>query len=104
MPAKVPAALDGGWRFARAAGIEALLTFDGAHQLYWSETLEPTTPGQGQLKLDVPGRGTAFVAMDTDGSILVARGNNDVAAPDLLRLRGAVGGLHRDRNDRFPER
>ena len=77
VPTKVPAALDGGWRFARAAGIEALLTFDGAHQLYWSETLEPTTPGQGQLKLDVPGRGTAFVAMDTDGSILVARDSND---------------------------
>ena len=30
-----------------------------------------------QLKLDVPGRGTAFVAMDTDGSILVARSNYD---------------------------
>jgi hypothetical protein len=77
VPTQVPAALDGGWRFAKAAGIEALLTFDGAHQLYWSETLEPTTPGQGQLKLDVPGRGTVFVAMDSDGSILVARGNYD---------------------------
>ena len=76
-PAQVPPPLDGGWRFAEAAGIEALLTFDGAHQLYWSETLEPTTPGQGRLKLDVPGRGTAFVAMDSDGSILVARGRYD---------------------------
>jgi len=66
--------LRGNWRFASAQGPESLLTFDGAHELYWSSTLRATTPGAPALELELPpGKGTEFVNMDSDGSVLVAR-------------------------------
>ena len=66
--------LPGKWRFAKAQGLDALLTFDGAHELYWSTTLRSTTPGQAPLELAIPkGKGVVFVNMDSDGSVLVAR-------------------------------
>lgn len=60
-----------GWQFAEAQGPESLLTFDGAHELYWSTTLESTDGGE-PLRLDVPAKGTEFVNLDSDGSVLVA--------------------------------
>jgi hypothetical protein len=60
-----------GWRFAEAQGPESLLTFDGAHELYWSSTLR-STDGGAPLRLDVPAKGTEFVNLDSDGSVLVA--------------------------------
>ena len=76
VPSSAPSGgpLTGDWRFAKAQGIDSLLTFDGAHELYWSATLRSTTPGGDPLKLALPrGRGTVFVNMDSDGSVLVAR-------------------------------
>ena len=60
-----------GWRFVEAEGPESLLTFDGGHELFWSTTLR-STDGGTPLRLDVPARGTEFVALDSDGSVLVA--------------------------------
>jgi hypothetical protein len=60
-----------GWRFVEAEGPESLLTFDGGHELYWSSTLQSTDGGE-PLVLDVPAKGTEFVNLDSDGSILVA--------------------------------
>ena len=60
-----------GWRFAEAQGPESLLTFDGAHELYWSSTLR-STGGGAPLRLDVPAKGVEFVNLDSDGSVLVA--------------------------------
>ena len=69
--------LPGEWRFAKAEGPESLLTFDGAHELYWSSTLRSTTPGEPPLELDLPpGKGWEFVNMDSDGSVMVARATN----------------------------
>jgi len=77
LPDSVPTGgpLDESWRFATAQGPESLLTFDGAHEIYWSATLPSTTPGGGDpLQLDLPpGKGVVFVNTDTDGSVLVAR-------------------------------
>ncbi|MGH3345556.1 MAG: hypothetical protein ACRDO4_01125, partial [Nocardioides sp.] len=60
-----------GWRFVEAEGPESLLTFDGGHELYWSSTLRSTDGGE-PLVLDVPAKGTEFVNLDSDGSILIA--------------------------------
>lgn len=59
------------WRYVRAEGPESLLTFDGRYEVYWSSRLRATDGGP-PLRLDVPGRGVEFVAVDTDGSVLVA--------------------------------
>lgn len=60
-----------GWRFVPAEGPESLLTFDGAHELYWSDTLRAIDGGKA-LRLEVPVEGTQFVNLDSDGSVLVA--------------------------------
>jgi hypothetical protein len=64
----------GDWRVV-AGAIDAQLTFDGTHLLYWSSTLEPTTPdGQPVLleKGPADGQGYGQWTFDTDGSVLVA--------------------------------
>jgi hypothetical protein len=56
--------------------IDAQLTFDGGHVLYWSGRLAPTDPGGSVIVLEVaPRKANAFEGffnVDTDGSILVA--------------------------------
>ena len=52
--------------------IDAQLTYDGAHILYWSNMLEPTDGGE-PIVLD---QKAAFFAVDTDGSILAATSGN----------------------------
>lgn len=64
--------LGDGWRFVEGEGVESLLTFDGAHELYWSSTLR-STDGREPLRLDLPKHnGVEFVNLDSDGSVLVA--------------------------------
>jgi hypothetical protein len=59
---------------AGRGGAALLLTFDGEHELYWSATLRPTRPRGDPLEPALPpGRGTVFVNMDSDGSVLAAR-------------------------------
>ncbi len=61
-----------GWRPVQAQGVESLLTFDGAHEVYWTSTLAATGGGK-PLRLDVPTRGgVEFAALDSDGSVMVA--------------------------------
>jgi hypothetical protein len=48
--------------------IDAQLTFDGGHVLYWSSKLE-STDGSAPIVLD---QKASFFAVDTDGSILAA--------------------------------
>ena len=76
VPADDP--LGDGWRFVRAEGPESLLTFDGAHELYWSGVLRSTEGGE-PLRLDVPELKNAvtFVNLDSDGSVMVALRTND---------------------------
>jgi hypothetical protein len=55
--------------------IDAQLTFDGAHVLYWSSRLAPTGDGRPVvLDQGEAGRGASYGwwAMDTDGSVLAA--------------------------------
>ena len=60
-----------GWRYVSGA-IDAKLTFDGRHVLYWSDELVPTgVRAAGTIKVDLPEPAT-FFAMDTDGSVLAA--------------------------------
>ncbi len=90
VPAALPAGLGTGWRPARAQGIESLLTFDGAHELYWSTVLPSTEPDGRPLRLDLPGGASSFVAMDTDGSVLVAlSGSRQQTYYDCLVPSGA---------------
>lgn len=69
----------GDWRLV-AGAIDAQLTLDGRYVLYWSSTLQPTTPGEATVVLPVgpPAMGDSFgwYAVDTDGSILVATGTD----------------------------
>jgi hypothetical protein len=59
-----------------AGGVDAQLTYDGEHVLYWSSRLEPTKPGGRPVLLDAgstaPGPTSGWWAVDTDGSILAA--------------------------------
>lgn len=76
-PSPAPASADR-WRLVKGA-IDAQLTFDGRHVLYWSSRLEPTEPRGTPIELEVArpqGKEyvNAFWAVDTDGSILVAAG------------------------------
>lgn len=57
------------YRLVRGA-IDAQLTFDGGHVLYWSSRLEPTVPGGEPVVLER--RDAGFFAVDTDGSVLAA--------------------------------
>lgn len=65
-----PSGLMDGWRFVPGA-IDAQLTLDGQHVLYWSDELEPTLPGRDPIELDLPMAAT-FFTVDTDGSVLAA--------------------------------
>jgi hypothetical protein len=73
----------GDWRLV-AGAIDAQLTLDGEHVLYWSSTLEPTTPGGEPIVLDegpANGQGYGQWTVDTDGSVLVigiGKGGKDV--------------------------
>lgn len=65
------------WRFVEAEGPESQLTFDGAHELYWSSTLR-STDGGDPLRLDLTAKeGVEFVNLDSDGSVLVAMMTNE---------------------------
>lgn len=63
--------IDRSWSFAKGP-IDAQLSFDGRHMLYWSTRLRPVAPDARPIQLDVPTAEFAFVAFDTDGSVLVA--------------------------------
>ncbi len=63
----------GDWRLVPGA-IDAQLTLDGEHVLYWSSTLEPTAPGGEPIVLDegpADGQGYGQWTIDSDGSVLV---------------------------------
>jgi hypothetical protein len=70
-----PTGTTDGWRLVPGA-IDAQLTFDGEHALYWSGTLEPTRAGGDPIVLDEGptemNDGLAWWTVDTDGSVLVA--------------------------------
>jgi len=62
----------GDWRLVPGA-IDAQLTFDGRHVLYWSNRLEPTLPDEDAVTLKAgPAKGLGFWTIDTDGSVLAA--------------------------------
>lgn len=68
----------GDWQLVPGA-IDAQLTFDGEHVLYWSSTLEPVAPGGSQIVLEqgpADGKGFGWWTFDTDGSVLVATGKD----------------------------
>ncbi len=65
-----PTGLMDGWLFVRGK-IDAQLSYDGTHVLYWSDKLEPTTAGGEPITLDLPAQAT-FFTFDTDGSVLAA--------------------------------
>lgn len=57
------------WAFTEGE-IDAQLSFDGGHVLYWSPTLEPTTPDGQAITLEV--KDAIWFTFDTDGSVLAA--------------------------------
>ena len=63
-----------GWQLTRGE-IDAELSYDGRHVLYWSSTLKPTEPGGRAIRLKVKDAG--WFAFDTDGSVLAAVTGSD---------------------------
>ncbi len=57
------------WEFTQGA-IDAELSYDGGHVLYWSPILEPTEPSGRPLRLQV--KKAQWFTFDTDGSVLAA--------------------------------
>ncbi len=68
-PEPAPDSPVAGWDFTEGA-IDAQLSFDGRHILYWSSKLEPTTPGDRAIQLEV--KDAIWFTFDTDGSVLAA--------------------------------
>lgn len=65
------------------APVDATLTFDGRHVLSWSSRLRATDGGPDLVLDQGPtGKGLGFWAIDSDGSVLVAR--PDGGYPDFL--------------------
>ena len=62
------------WHFTRGE-IDAELSFDGRHVLYWSTKLEPVDKGGRAIRLRV--KNAAWFTFDTDGSVLAATTGSD---------------------------
>jgi hypothetical protein len=57
------------WTLVRGE-IDAQLSYDGRHVLYWSPVLQPTEPGGRPIRLRITK--AAWFTFDTDGSVLAA--------------------------------
>jgi hypothetical protein len=68
-PTPVPDSPVADWNFTRGQ-IDAELSYDGRHVLYWSSILKPTEPGARTIRLKVTDAG--WFTFDTDGSVLAA--------------------------------
>lgn len=68
-PAPAPGSPVAKWEFTEGP-IDAELSYDGSHVLYWSPVLEPTEPGGRPVRLQV--RKAQWFTFDTDGSVLAA--------------------------------
>jgi hypothetical protein len=68
-PTPAPDSPVANWDFTQGQ-IDAELSFDGRHVLYWSSTLEPTEPGGTAIRLQV--KNAIWFTFDTDGSVLAA--------------------------------
>jgi hypothetical protein len=64
----------GPWHFTHGE-IDAELSFDGRHVLYWSSTLKPVDRAGQAIRLAV--KGAAWFTFDTDGSVLAATTGSD---------------------------
>jgi hypothetical protein len=68
-PSPAPNSPVAGWGFTKGR-IDAELSYDGRHILYWSPRLKPTRPGDAPITLHV--KGAIWFTFDTDGSVLAA--------------------------------
>ena len=66
------------WDFTQGQ-IDAQLSYDGRHVLYWSSTLKPTQPEGRPIQLDV--KDAIWFTFDTDGSVLAATNGDDQRSP-----------------------
>jgi hypothetical protein len=66
------------WDFTRGQ-IDAELSFDGRHVLYWSSTLRPTEPGGTAIRLRA--KNAVWFTFDTDGSVLAAASGTGQRSP-----------------------
>ena len=66
------------WDFTQGE-IDAELSYDGRHILYWSSTLKPTEPGGETIRLDV--KHAIWFTFDTDGSVLAAAIGDNQRSP-----------------------
>lgn len=96
-----PTGLMDGWLFVPGR-IDAQLSYDGQHILYWSDKLEPSVNGGGEpIKLALPEPAT-FFTFDTDGSVLAATAGDtsqvfDCEIPDgPCEQIGEMSTLHGD--------
>ena len=73
-PAPAPDSPVAHWRYTKGA-IDAELSHDGRHVLYWSSTLKPTEPGGKAIRLKL--KNATWFTFDTDGSVLAAVSGGD---------------------------
>jgi hypothetical protein len=76
-PAPEPGSPVAGWPLTKGA-IDAELSHDGRHVLYWSPRLATTEPDGKPVRLDV--EGAIWFTFDTDGSVLAASQGGDAEA------------------------
>jgi hypothetical protein len=77
-PTPAPGSPVADWDFTQSK-IDAELSYDGRHVLYWSSTLEPTEPGARSIRLKV--KDAVWFTFDTDGSVLAAANGRDHRSP-----------------------
>ena len=77
-PTPAPASPVVDWDFTQGQ-IDAQLSYDGRHVLYWSSTLKPTEPGGRAIRLDV--KDAIWFTFDTDGSVLAATSGRGQRSP-----------------------
>lgn len=74
-PSPAPNSPVADWAFTKGK-IDAELSLDGNHVLYWGPRLKPTTPEGTPIVLDV--EGAIWFTFDTDGSVLAAANGRDM--------------------------
>ncbi|MFN7150364.1 MAG: SigE family RNA polymerase sigma factor [Microthrixaceae bacterium] len=77
-PTPAPGSPVADWDFTRGE-IDAELSYDGRHVLYWSSTLKPTEPGGKAIRLQT--KDAIWFTFDTDGSVLAAANGSDQRSP-----------------------
>lgn len=91
-PAPAPQSPVSDWDFMRGQ-IDAELSHDGRHILYWSSTLKPVDPEGRSIRLQA--KGASWFTFDTDGSVLAAVNHGPDMRSSIYDCELVSGGCER---------